>query len=173
MMRSVQSIVEELAAEPGGHPFGASYIAKAAGIDVSDAYQQLEALVARHDLDRHVELISPTTGRSLQEFRVGDTMPVGNTYKPDRDDEEPFLVTDKDILISFSPTATLRAQAAYMQKKKQMTQPVGQSPQLPELQELRAQLQATLAATQRALREIGSKIRSEARRRYTSSTTGR
>jgi hypothetical protein len=168
---SVQNIVEELAAEPNVHPFGASYIAQRAGIAVPEAYQQLEALAERHDLDRHFELISPMTGRSLQEFRLGDKVPLGDTYEPDREDEEPFVVTDSDILISFAPTARLQVRVGGgTQKKKQPThQREGSSP---EFQGLRAQLQATLAATQRALREVSSKIRSEAHRRLTSSTPG-
>jgi hypothetical protein len=168
---SVQNIIEELAAQPDAHPFGASYIAQRAGIEVGDAYKQLEALAASHDLDRHFELISPTTGRSLEEYRLGDPLPVGDTYEPKIDDEEPFLVTREDILVSFSPTAKLQARARDAQKKKQPAHSIERSSS--ELQELRAHLQAALTAVQRAMREIGSKIRSEARRRSTSSTTGR
>jgi hypothetical protein len=167
---SVQNIVEQLAARPDAHPFGASYIAQRTGIDVADAYKQLEALAERHDLERHFELISPTTGRSLEEYRLGDTVPVGDTYEPESEEEEPFVVTPEDILISFSPTAKLQARARDTQKKKQSTQI---EPPSPELQQLQAQLQATLIAVQRAMREIASKIRSEALRRFTSSTTGR
>lgn len=165
---SVQSIVEDLAAQQGGHPFGASYVAQRAGIDVPGAYEQLEALAQRGDLERHFELISPTTGRSLQEFHIGDELPMGETYESELDEEEPFVVGPEDILISFSPTERLRARAANMQKKKLASRPVESSP---ELQRMRAQLQATLAALQRAMREIAGKIRSEARRRSTTSTT--
>lgn len=168
---SVLNIVEELAAEPDGHPFGASYIAQRAGIAVPEAYRQLEVLAERHDLDRHFELISPTTGRSLREFRLGDTVPLGDTYEPDREDEEPFVVTNNDVLVSFSPTARLRTRVGGTQKKKR---PIHRSQRSsPELQGLRARLRATLAATQRALRGLSSKIRSEAHRRLTSSSTGR
>ena len=108
---SVQSIVEEFAAEPGAPRFRASQIVQRTGADVGDVYEQLEALAAHGDLERHFELCHPITGRPLEEFRLGDKVPVGDTYESEDGREEPFIVTADDIFISFSPTLTLRKRA--------------------------------------------------------------
>jgi hypothetical protein len=153
---SVESVVEGLAAKPSGYPFGASYIAQLAGVDVRDAYAELERLAARKDLERHFELISPSTGKALAEFRLGDKVPVGDTREPVGDDEAPFVISDDDIWISFSPTAKLRARVAATHKKKRPT----------------PSLVSSLQQVRRILWSIGVKTRSEAQRRSMSSTTG-
>src|ERR1019366_4607131 len=107
-----EQVVEQLAADEG-HGFAASYVARRAGIPTEEAYRQLEALAQRGDLDRRFELISPTTGRSLVEYRLGDTVPSGCVYEPEYEDEEPFVITDNDIWITFAPTATLRTRVEH------------------------------------------------------------
>lgn len=150
---SVQRVVEELAAEQDGHPFGASYVAERAGVGLEDAYEQLEALAERHELNRHFELVSPLTGRSLRSFRLGDKLPIGATYDPDRDDDEPFVVSPENILVTFSPSAELQTR---VQKKKDKGDPPSQSS--------RQRAQQILESSRKAVEELRRKIRSEGRR---------
>lgn len=166
MTTSVESIVAAIAADVNAHPFGASYVARKAGIDVAEAYRQLEDLATRHDLDRHFELISPLTGRSLQGFHLGDKVPIGEVCEPPEDDEEPFTITENDIWVTFSPTAQFRRE---IERKKKQAPPQQQLLTQTEANLLRAvrELQQVL---QQGIGEAHRRIRSEARRLFTSRT---
>lgn len=143
---SVESVVERLAADQGGYPFAASYVAQLAGVGVDAAYAELERLAGQKDLERHFELISPSTGRALAEYGLGDKIPVGETYEPADDQEEPFVIAESDIWVSFSPTPKFRTRVR--QKKK-----------------------LTMVLLSSLLSGVARRIRSQARRR-TSSTMG-
>jgi hypothetical protein len=136
-------------------------VARRAGIPTEEAYRQLEALAQRGDLDRRFELISPTTGRSLVEYRLGDTVPSGCVYEPEYEDEEPFVITDNDIWITFAPTATLRTRVEH--KKKLPIPPQG------ELKRLSAEMRAAVETIRQQVEAILGKIRSEVERRHTAS----
>jgi len=160
MASQVERIVEEIASDPAAHPFGASYVANRAGVSVDDAYKQLEALATKHQLERHFELVSPSTGRSLAWYRLGDTVPIGQEFQPpaDTDDETPFVVSPDDILVTFSASESLRQKA---QKKTQDPPGRGKPPRL------------ALNRIQSAVEDVERRIRSAVRRRSTSSTMGR
>ena len=167
MAASVESVVETIAADRNAHPFGASYVAREAGVDVREAYRQLEDLAARHDLDRHFELISPFTGRSLRGFHLGDRVPIGEVFEPEEEDEEPFIVGEDNIWVTFSPTAQLQTKLA-RKKKQQAT--LSRPPDVDRAQaDLRRTIRQLQQILQRSLGEASQRIGSEIRGIFTTS----
>jgi hypothetical protein len=166
-MASVECVVASIASDENAHPFGASYVARRAGVDVEEAYRRLEELAERHDLERHFELISPFTGRSLKGFHLGDKVPVGEVFEPEEDDEEPFIVTPTSIWVTFSPTAQFRAT---LTRKKKQARVGAQHPSLPP--QVQADLRRAVQESRRIARSLGEasrRIRSEVREAFTTS----
>jgi hypothetical protein len=103
---AVRDVVAELAAE-NTHGFRASYIAKRTGRPVAEIQTELVEMVDRGELVIEYQLLCPDDGAVLGRYGVDDPLPLGESVQKDDCDE--FVVTKRDIWVSYKPTPRLTA----------------------------------------------------------------
>jgi hypothetical protein len=100
---TVEKVVEDLAAN-GAEGFHASYVAREADVPTGDARSRLARLVDSGDLQENFELVCPSCGRTIATFRRGDRLPLGELHPCGICGAEPFVVSEADFVISYTPT---------------------------------------------------------------------
>lgn len=98
----VALLVAEVAADPGAHPFGATWVAARTSLDPSSVQHELDALVRAGALALTYELISPLEGQSLGTFGPEDALPIGEAMEDEG--YEPFVVEEKDLVRRYLST---------------------------------------------------------------------
>lgn len=102
-MAETLDIVRQLALEGASH-FHASYVAKETGHSIKAAQEALESLRVEGIVDVHFEVICPESDRTIQSFQLGEVIPYGEMFYEKTGDCEPFELTEKDILVTYSPS---------------------------------------------------------------------
>jgi hypothetical protein len=121
----VRDVVEDLATE-GNAGFHASFVAKEAGADVAATREVLVALADAGELVMQRELVCPSCGRTIDVFERAQPLPLGTMHPCTRSDDPPFIVSDRDIVVSYAPTASFiqaalrRASSSGRAKKKRL-----------------------------------------------------
>jgi hypothetical protein len=99
--------VRELAFD-GESRFHATLVAEIANVSVADARHALLELAAQGDLIANYEVTCPDNGRTVKTYHSLEDVPFGEEVHSDLcDDPEPFLLEQRDVWVSFSPSREL------------------------------------------------------------------